>query len=106
MGFFTDKAVIVTGGASGIGRAVSEELARRGACLTLADVNAGLLEETALSITKAGGRAKPVTLDVTDPEAVKKLVDDTVSDMLGTDLEDVGGAVHEGGEKLKGLFKK
>ncbi len=36
----------------------------------------------------------------------KGIVDDTVSDVLGTDLEDVGGAVHEGGEKLKSLFKK
>jgi len=80
MGFFREKVVIVTGGASGIGRAVSEELARRGACVTLADVNAGLLEETAGSITRAGGRAKAVTLDVTDPEAVRMLVDDTVEE--------------------------
>jgi NAD(P)-dependent dehydrogenase (short-subunit alcohol dehydrogenase family) len=80
MGFFTEKTVIVTGGASGIGRAVSEELARRGARVTLADMNAELLEETAASITEAGGRAKAVTLDVTDSEAVRKLVDDTVSE--------------------------
>jgi NAD(P)-dependent dehydrogenase (short-subunit alcohol dehydrogenase family) len=80
MGIFGEKAVIVTGGASGIGRAVSEELARRGAYVTLADVNTELLEETATSITNAGGRAKPVALDVTDPDAVKKVVDDTVAE--------------------------
>jgi NAD(P)-dependent dehydrogenase (short-subunit alcohol dehydrogenase family) len=80
MGFFTEKVVIVTGGASGIGRAVSEELARRGARVTLADLNAELLEETAASINDAGGQARPVTLDVTDPEAVKNLVDDTVAE--------------------------
>ena len=80
MGIFAEKAVIVTGGASGIGRAVSEELARRGARVTLADMNAELLAETAGSITKAGGQAKPVTLDVTDPDAVRKLVDDTVAE--------------------------
>ena len=80
MGIFAEKSVIVTGGASGIGRAVSEELARRGAFVTLADVNAELLEETAGSIAEAGGRAKAAVLDVTDPEAVKKLVDDTVAD--------------------------
>jgi NAD(P)-dependent dehydrogenase (short-subunit alcohol dehydrogenase family) len=80
MGFFAEKAVIVTGGASGIGRAVSEELARRGARVTLADVNAELLEETAGSIARAGGWVRAVTLDVTDSEAVKKLVDDTVAE--------------------------
>jgi NAD(P)-dependent dehydrogenase (short-subunit alcohol dehydrogenase family) len=80
MSIFAQKAAIVTGGASGIGRAVSEELARRGACVTLADVNTELLEETAASITNAGGKAKAVSLDVTDAEAVQKLVDDTVAE--------------------------
>jgi len=79
MEFFADKIVIITGGASGIGRALSEELARRKANVILADVNTELLEETTKSITEAGGKAKAATLDVTDHEAVKKLVDDTVS---------------------------
>jgi len=80
MSIFAEKAVIVTGAASGIGRAVSEELARRGAVVTLADVNAGLLEETTASIVKAGGRAKSARLDVTDANAVKQLVDDTAAE--------------------------
>ena len=80
MGMFTEKVVIITGGASGIGRALGEELARRGASVVLADVNAELLEQTTGSITRAGHRAKPAVLDVTDPEAVKKLVDDTVAE--------------------------
>ncbi len=80
MGIFADKIVIITGGASGIGKALGEEMARRGATVILADVNTKLLEEVANSITKAGGRAKAVTLDVSDFEAVKKLVDDTVAE--------------------------
>ena len=80
MGTFGEKVVIITGGASGIGRALGEELAKGGATVMLADVNTELLEQTAESITSAGYHAKPVTLDVTDPEAVKKLVDDSVSE--------------------------
>lgn len=80
MDFFGEKVAIITGGASGIGRAVGEELARRGAQVILADMNTDLAEETANSITAAGGKAKAVALDVTDPEAVKKVVDDTVSE--------------------------
>lgn len=77
---FSEKVAIVTGGASGIGRALGEELARHGASVVLADVNTELLEETAKSITNTGYQARPVILDVTDPEAVKKLVDDTVTE--------------------------
>ncbi len=79
MGIFADKIIIITGGASGIGRALGEELSRRRAQVILADLNTELLEEVASSITKAGGQVKAVTLDVSDFEAVKKLVDSTVA---------------------------
>jgi len=80
MGIFAQKAVIVTGAASGIGRALSEELALCGAFVTLADINATLLEEATTAIAKAGDRIKSVTLDVTDAGAVKKLIDDTAAE--------------------------
>lgn len=80
MEHFAKKIAIVTGGASGIGRAVGEELARRGACVILADRNSKMLEEAAGSFVKAGGHAKAVVLDVTDPQAVKKLVHDAASE--------------------------
>ncbi|UCD84632.1 MAG: SDR family oxidoreductase [Deltaproteobacteria bacterium] len=77
---YEGKVAIITGGASGIGRALGEELTRRGASVVLADVNSKLLGEVVESITKAGGRTKAVTLDVTDLAAVKRLVEDTVSE--------------------------
>lgn len=80
MNLFFNKIAIVTGGASGIGAALARELARRGAIVTLADVNAGQLKKTTTAIINDGGKANAVTLDVTDFEAVKKLVNDTVSE--------------------------
>ena len=75
-----EKVAIITGGASGIGRALGEDLARRGAHVVLADVNELLLAETVGSITKAGHDAKGVRLDVTDVEAVKRVVNETVAE--------------------------
>jgi NAD(P)-dependent dehydrogenase (short-subunit alcohol dehydrogenase family) len=72
---FRDKVAIVTGGASGIGKAVGQELARRGAVVVLADVRSAEAEDVARSIVSAGGRARAVTLDVTDAGAVAALVD-------------------------------
>jgi NAD(P)-dependent dehydrogenase (short-subunit alcohol dehydrogenase family) len=77
MDIFEGKTVIITGGASGIGRALGEGLARRGALVTLADINSSLLDETVSSLTGGGHKAKASVLDVTDYEAVKKLVDET-----------------------------
>lgn len=76
---FKESVAIVTGAASGIGRALGQELARRGALVIMADIQAGLLEEAVGSITQAGHKAEGVTLDVTDFQAVKRLVENTAS---------------------------
>lgn len=98
MGIFADKIIIITGGASGIGRALGEELSRRQALVILADVNTELLEEVTSSITEAGGRAKAVTLDVSDFEAVKKLVDDTIAQYGRLDYIFNNAGIAVGGE--------
>ena len=77
---FADKIVIVTGAASGIGRALSEQLARQSASLIMADLNGPSLEEAVESVRKGGGRAKPARLDVADFPAVKKMVEGTVAE--------------------------
>jgi NAD(P)-dependent dehydrogenase (short-subunit alcohol dehydrogenase family) len=58
------KLAIITGGASGIGRAIGEALARRGDEVVLCDRQAELAEEIAGTIRSSGGRASAAELDV------------------------------------------
>jgi len=76
---FKDAVAIVTGGASGIGKALAEELAKRGSSVVLADRQIDLAETIAAAIRSAGGRADAVELDVTDYPAVEQVVRDTVA---------------------------
>jgi NAD(P)-dependent dehydrogenase (short-subunit alcohol dehydrogenase family) len=68
----------VTGGASGIGRALAEELAKRGCEVILADLQVELAEEVVSEICSSGGKAKAVKIDVTDYPAMEQLIQETV----------------------------
>jgi NAD(P)-dependent dehydrogenase (short-subunit alcohol dehydrogenase family) len=74
---FDGATAIVTGGASGIGRALAEELAKRGCEVVLADLQIELAEKVASEIRASGGKAKAVKIDVTDFSAVEQLVQET-----------------------------
>jgi NAD(P)-dependent dehydrogenase (short-subunit alcohol dehydrogenase family) len=76
---FKDKVAIVTGGASGIGQALCEELGRRGAKVVAADINREGAEQVAAAISVTGGKAEAARLDVTRSEEVQKLIDRTAS---------------------------
>lgn len=74
---FQGSVSIVTGGASGIGRAIATELAQRGGAeIILADLQADLAEQAAEDIRRAGARATVVALDVRDAGAVERMVSD------------------------------
>jgi len=77
MSEFSGKVAVVTGAASGIGRALARELARRGARLALSDVNAPGLAETALLITGEvpSAQVQSSRLDVSDRAAVAAYAD-------------------------------
>jgi NAD(P)-dependent dehydrogenase (short-subunit alcohol dehydrogenase family) len=81
MPLLENHIAVITGAASGIGRAIAAGYAREGAQVTLLDVNAGAAEEAAQDIRRSGGRAESFALDVTNREdcvAVAKRVAEQV----------------------------
>lgn len=76
---FKDKVAIVTGGASGIGRALSEALYRRGSRVVVADIDLARAQHVAASFDGPNGHARAAAVDVTRPDLMKQLVTDTVS---------------------------
>ena len=79
MNKFNNKITIITGGASGIGQALSEELGKRGSIIIVADINQEQAQNVAEKINKHGGKAKPYLLDVTNSLNVEKMIQDTVN---------------------------
>ena len=68
------KRVIVTGGGSGIGRAVCERFGQEGAEVAVFDMNEKGAQETAQLIQDAGGKATAYKADITDRAEVDKAV--------------------------------
>ncbi len=72
----SDRSAVVTGGGSGIGRAIALLLAGNGASVVVADLNSDAIDTVVAEITDAGGKAIGVAGDVSDPaynlEAVAK----------------------------------
>jgi NAD(P)-dependent dehydrogenase (short-subunit alcohol dehydrogenase family) len=75
---FDGGVAIVTGAASGIGRAISKALAQRGCQVVLADIDCGDAETAAAQIRDKGGRASAKHLDVCNFAAVSELVTETM----------------------------
>jgi len=74
----TGKVAIVTGGASGIGRAIALALAESGANVVIADRALDGAEEMAREIESAGGKAIATKTDVTDSKEVEQMVQRTI----------------------------
>jgi 2-keto-3-deoxy-L-fuconate dehydrogenase len=70
----TKKTAIVTGGGSGIGRAVAELFARQGATVHVLELNIAGAEESVKSITAAGGKARAWACNVADQQQVNQTV--------------------------------
>ena len=65
-----DKVVVVTGAASGIGKAIAEKYASEGAKIVIADLNLDAANATAAEIKGAGGQAMGVAMNVTNEDEV------------------------------------
>jgi len=75
---FQGKVALVTGGASGIGKATSLRLAREGAAVVIADINADAGQSVVDEITAAGGKALFISLNVTSEDAWNAAIAQTV----------------------------
>src|SRR5262245_15769948 len=72
-GLLDGHIAVVTGGGSGIGRAIAQGYAREGAQVAVLDANGDTAAQTAKSITEAGGKATSFVLDVTERDQCRKV---------------------------------
>ena len=82
------KVAIVTGGAGGIGAAVSAELARCGASVVVADIVADAAEAVAINLRADGRSAIGIATDISQEDAVRALVDETIREFGRIDIID------------------
>src|ERR1035437_4544606 len=66
-----NRVAVITGAASGIGRAIAGELASRGAAVAIADVNIDAGKRAAEEIAELGGRVEAFAVDVTAEEFLR-----------------------------------
>jgi 3-oxoacyl-[acyl-carrier protein] reductase len=78
-GLLDGHIAVVTGGGSGIGRAIAQGFAREGAQVAVLDVNGEAAVETVQQILNAGGKAQRFVLDVTDRAACRAVADEVAS---------------------------
>ncbi|MBI1773987.1 MAG: SDR family oxidoreductase [Proteobacteria bacterium] len=83
---FIGKAAIITGAASGIGRATAERLAAEGATLALGDIDSDPLEEVADALRRHGNAVHPIAFDAADPGSCRQLVTRAASTMGSLDV--------------------
>ena len=82
----TEKAALVTGGASGIGRGICLVLAQQGASVVVADTNGPEAESVAAEVSSMGRESLPVVVDVTDRPSVNDMVTQVLEAFGGIDI--------------------
>src|SRR5699024_11101728 len=79
--FMKEKTVIVTGGSSGMGKAMAKKFAQEGANVVITGRNEERLEKARLAINEtSNGNVFTVAMDVRNPDDVERMVADTVNE--------------------------
>lgn len=73
-----NKVAIITGAASGIGKAAAISLANKGMKVALVDLNADELEEVKATINKKGQEAISLEANVAEPPSIQQAIEETV----------------------------
>ena len=73
------RNIIITGSGSGIGAGIAADLANNGANVVVADINVENGTKVADRISKAGGKAVAVPVDVSNRESIKKMIAETIA---------------------------
>lgn len=94
-------SALVTGAASGIGRATATVLAEEGAKLVVSDVDRARLNETVERLSATGAAVKGIEANVSDPEAVKRSVDLAVASYGSLDIAVANAGIIQFGDVLK-----
>lgn len=97
MNQFEDRVAVITGGASGLGKAFADEAARRGMRVAIADVEAGAMESVVDDLRTRGAEAIGVQTDVTDAASVAALADRVTHDLGAVNLLFNNAGVASGG---------
>lgn len=84
---FNNRVAVITGGARGIGRAIAETFAQRGANVVIADLQHELARSSAKEITDSTGReALAVEVNVSDLSSAKEMIDSAVNQFEHVDI--------------------
>ena len=100
------KVALVTGGASGIGRATALTFAREGAKLVVADMNADGGQQTVHMITEKGGEAIFVRTDVSKAVEVQALLSQAVATYGRLDCAHNNAGISGGGRALTAEYSE
>ncbi len=98
-----DRVVLLTGGATGIGRAIALDMAAAGATVAIGDTNVDGGQGTAEEIRGAGGKASFRACDVADADQVTALVDAAVADFGRLDVLVNDAGISGGSRRLHEL---